>query len=233
MPEPARERTTATACAPSRPLAIAVARVRRLLRRARPRPRAWASLAPIVMSATTFAGSAQFAAASILGTGGAVVSAITAAILLNARYAPIGVSVAPSPHAAACGPGSCTPSSRSTRPGRWPPKARGDSTLASCSAPGSPFTPPGCSARSWASRSATSSATRREWGLDAAFPALFLALLVAAAQGPPGGGSRPAGRRDRPRAHPVRAGRRADHRRQRRLPAGPPRRRRRADQATA
>ena len=52
-------------------------------------------LAPIVMSATTFAGSAQFAAASILGTGGATLSAITAAILLNARYAPIGVSVAP------------------------------------------------------------------------------------------------------------------------------------------
>jgi 4-azaleucine resistance transporter AzlC len=52
-------------------------------------------LAPIVMSATTFAGSAQFASASILNTGGAVLSAVTAALLLNARYAPIGVSVAP------------------------------------------------------------------------------------------------------------------------------------------
>jgi 4-azaleucine resistance transporter AzlC len=53
----------------------------------------WA--APLVMSATTFAGSAQFAAASILGTGGATATAILAAVLLNARYAPIGVTVAP------------------------------------------------------------------------------------------------------------------------------------------
>jgi 4-azaleucine resistance transporter AzlC len=55
----------------------------------------WGWLAPIVMSATTFAGSAQFAAASILGEGGTVAAAVAAALLLNARYAPIGVSVAP------------------------------------------------------------------------------------------------------------------------------------------
>ena len=47
------------------------------------------------MSATTFAGSAQFAAASILGAAGGIVSAIVAATLLNARYAPISVSMAP------------------------------------------------------------------------------------------------------------------------------------------
>jgi 4-azaleucine resistance transporter AzlC len=53
-------------------------------------------IAPIVMSATTFAGSAQFAAASILGAGGTLAAAVVAAVLLNARYAPIGLSVAPS-----------------------------------------------------------------------------------------------------------------------------------------
>jgi 4-azaleucine resistance transporter AzlC len=52
-------------------------------------------VAAVVMSATTFAGSAQFAAASILDSGGAVAAAIGAAVLLNARYAPIGVSVSP------------------------------------------------------------------------------------------------------------------------------------------
>lgn len=52
-------------------------------------------LAPIVMSTTTFAGSAQFAAVSVLGDGGTVGAAVTAALLLNARYGPIGVSVAP------------------------------------------------------------------------------------------------------------------------------------------
>lgn len=51
-------------------------------------------LAPVVMSAATFAGSAQFAAASVLGAGGGVAAAVVAAILLNTRYAPIGVSVA-------------------------------------------------------------------------------------------------------------------------------------------
>lgn len=53
------------------------------------------SLAPVVMSATTFAGSAQFAAASVLASGGSAAAAILAALLLNARYAPIGVTVAP------------------------------------------------------------------------------------------------------------------------------------------
>jgi 4-azaleucine resistance transporter AzlC len=52
------------------------------------------SVAPLVMSATTFAGSAQFAVASVLSTGGGLAAACVAAILLNARYAPIGMSVA-------------------------------------------------------------------------------------------------------------------------------------------
>jgi 4-azaleucine resistance transporter AzlC len=52
------------------------------------------SVAPLVMSATTFAGSAQFAVASVLSTGGGLAAACLAAILLNARYAPIGMSAA-------------------------------------------------------------------------------------------------------------------------------------------
>jgi 4-azaleucine resistance transporter AzlC len=45
------------------------------------------------MAGTTFAGSAQFAAASVLETGGGVAAAVAAAVLLNARYAPISVTV--------------------------------------------------------------------------------------------------------------------------------------------
>jgi 4-azaleucine resistance transporter AzlC len=52
-------------------------------------------LAPVVMSLTTFAGSAQFAAVSILGAGGGLVTAVVAAVLLNLRYGPIGLSAAP------------------------------------------------------------------------------------------------------------------------------------------
>ena len=52
------------------------------------------ALPAVVMSGTTFAGSAQFAAASILAGGGQPIAAVAAALLLNARYLPIGVSVA-------------------------------------------------------------------------------------------------------------------------------------------
>jgi len=55
-------------------------------------------VAPVVMSLTTFAGSAQFAAVTVLGSGGSAATAIVAAALLNARYAPIGVTVAPFMH---------------------------------------------------------------------------------------------------------------------------------------
>jgi 4-azaleucine resistance transporter AzlC len=56
------------------------------------------AFAPVAMSLTTFAGSAQFAAVTVLGSGGSAATAILAAALLNARYAPIGVSVAPFMH---------------------------------------------------------------------------------------------------------------------------------------
>lgn len=51
-------------------------------------------LAAVVFSATTFAGSAQFATASVVSAGGTAAAAILAALLLNARYVPIGASVA-------------------------------------------------------------------------------------------------------------------------------------------
>jgi 4-azaleucine resistance transporter AzlC len=51
-------------------------------------------LAAVVMSATTFAGSAQFAAASVLAAGGTAIAAIVPALLLNARYAGMSVAVA-------------------------------------------------------------------------------------------------------------------------------------------
>jgi 4-azaleucine resistance transporter AzlC len=52
------------------------------------------AVATVVMSATTFAGSAQFAAVSVLDAGGTVAAAILAAVFLNARYVAISVTVA-------------------------------------------------------------------------------------------------------------------------------------------
>ena len=54
------------------------------------------ALPALVMSATTFAGSSQFAAVSVLGAGGTMAAAVGAAVLLNARYAAMGLAAAPS-----------------------------------------------------------------------------------------------------------------------------------------
>jgi 4-azaleucine resistance transporter AzlC len=56
----------------------------------------FSGLAAVVMSAIVFAGSAQFAAVAIIAQGGAVGAAITAAALVNARFLPMGVALAPS-----------------------------------------------------------------------------------------------------------------------------------------
>jgi 4-azaleucine resistance transporter AzlC len=53
-------------------------------------------VAPIVMSAIVFAGSAQFAATAVLADGGGAATAVVAGILLNARFLPMGVAIAPS-----------------------------------------------------------------------------------------------------------------------------------------
>jgi predicted branched-subunit amino acid permease len=53
------------------------------------------SVAAIVMSAIVFAGSAQFAALSVLGAGGTAAAAVGAGLLLNARFLPMGIAAAP------------------------------------------------------------------------------------------------------------------------------------------
>ena len=53
-------------------------------------------VAPIVMSVFVFAGSAQFASTAVLAAGGGAGAAIAAGILLNVRYIPMGIALAPS-----------------------------------------------------------------------------------------------------------------------------------------
>jgi predicted branched-subunit amino acid permease len=52
--------------------------------------------AAIVMSAIVFAGSAQIAALSIIAGGGGLGSAIGAAALMNSRFLPMGIAIGPS-----------------------------------------------------------------------------------------------------------------------------------------
>ena len=53
-------------------------------------------VAPVVMSAIVFAGSAQFGALAVLAAGGGAAAAVIAGVLLNARYLPMGIALAPS-----------------------------------------------------------------------------------------------------------------------------------------
>jgi 4-azaleucine resistance transporter AzlC len=52
--------------------------------------------AAIAMSAIVFAGSAQFTAVAIIAQGGTVVAAVLAAALVNSRFLPMGVAMGPS-----------------------------------------------------------------------------------------------------------------------------------------
>jgi 4-azaleucine resistance transporter AzlC len=56
----------------------------------------FSAVGAIAMSAIVFAGSAQFAAITILGGGGGIAAATAAAALMNSRFLPMGVALAPS-----------------------------------------------------------------------------------------------------------------------------------------
>jgi predicted branched-subunit amino acid permease len=52
--------------------------------------------ATLVMSTFVFAGAAQFGSVAVLAGGGGVAAAVIAGVLLNARYLPMGIALAPS-----------------------------------------------------------------------------------------------------------------------------------------
>ena len=138
-------------------------------------------VAPILMSLTTFAGSAQFAVASVLESGGAVAAAIVAAVLLNLRYLAIGVSVAPALRGSAprrvveaqlAIDESWAVAQRDGRIDRGRLLGAGSVLMASW------FT--GTVAGTLGGSALGDPA---DYGLDAMFPALFLALLVGQLDG--------------------------------------------------
>ena len=54
------------------------------------------AVAAIVMSIVVFAGSAQFAAVAIIGAGGSLGAALVAATMMNSRFLAMGIALAPS-----------------------------------------------------------------------------------------------------------------------------------------
>lgn len=139
--------------------------------------------APLVMSATTFAGSAQFAVASIFGTSGSAVAAIAAAVLLNARYAPISISVASLFHGRRL---RRLAESQLIVDESWALAGRGDGRFDRRILLGAGL----LLYASWVSGTAVGMLAGKalgdpkDLGLDGAFPALFLALLVPQLRGP-------------------------------------------------
>ena len=127
-------------------------------------------VAPIVMSALLFAGSAQFGALAVLAAGGGALPAIAAGILLNARFLPMGIASRPSL------PGSrAAAGRRRARPwwtprGRSPTRATGASTAIFWSARRFRSTRPGCSAPRSGCALGDAIGDPAKLGLDALFP---------------------------------------------------------------
>jgi len=130
----------------------------------------------LVMSVFVFAGSAQFGSVAVLGAGGGVPAALAASVLLNARYIPMGIAIAPSVRGrwwkrAAYGEAMID--------GSWAMADRGDGRfdpdfMVGATLPSYPAWIGGTAIGVFAGDVILDPA---DIGLDALFPAFFLALL--------------------------------------------------------
>ena len=135
---------------------------------------AWAA---IVMSAVVYAGSAQFTAISILAQGGGVPAAVGAAALMNSRFLPMGVALAPSLRG---GPARRAAEGQTAVDASWALAARPDGSFDR----GLLFGSSAIQYVTWLSGTALGAlggdllGDPEALGLDALYPAFFLALLI-------------------------------------------------------
>jgi 4-azaleucine resistance transporter AzlC len=134
------------------------------------------SVAPIVMSIVVFSGAAQFGALAVLAAGGGTGAAIAAGILLNARYLAMGLALAPSLRGRALSRGAFA---MTTVDASWAAASQGDGTF-------DPWYMAGASVPQYAGwvlgtvvgvLAGKALGDPRALGLDALFPAFFIALL--------------------------------------------------------
>jgi predicted branched-subunit amino acid permease len=140
------------------------------------------SLAAIVMSIVVFSGAAQFGALAVLSAGGSVGAAIAAGVLLNARYLAMGLALAPSLRGRAISRGAfALPIVDSS----WAASSVGDGTF-------DPWYMVGMSTPQYVGwvlgtiigvAAAGVIGDPRALGLDALFPAFFVALLFDEVRG--------------------------------------------------
>lgn len=134
------------------------------------------SVAPIVMSVVVFSGAAQFGALAVLKAGGGTGAAIAAALLLNARYLAMGVALAPSLRGRAL---SRAAFAMTTVDASWASASTGDGAF-------DPWFMVGASIPQYAGwilgtvigvLIGGSLGNPNDYGLNALFPAFFIALL--------------------------------------------------------
>jgi 4-azaleucine resistance transporter AzlC len=133
-------------------------------------------LAAVVMSAIVYAGSAQFASIGILAAGGGVGAAVAAAALMNSRFLPMGVALGPS-----------LPGGRLKRAlqgqavvdSSWALALREDGSFDRAFLFGHSSGQYVCWVGGTALGVLGGGVDTRALGLDAIFPAFFLALLIA------------------------------------------------------
>lgn len=140
------------------------------------------SVAPIVMSLVVFSGAAQFGALAVLHAGGGTGAAIAAALLLNARYLAMGVALAPSLHGRAL---SRAAFAMTTVDASWAAASTGSGRF-------DPWFMVGASIPQYAGwvlgtiigvLIGGSLGNPNDYGLNALFPAFFIALLFEEVRG--------------------------------------------------
>ena len=135
------------------------------------------AVAAIVMSVIVYAGAAQFAAVSVLVAGGGVAAAVSAGLLINGRFLPMGVAVAP---ALKGGPLRRAAEGQTVVDASWAIANRGDGTFDREVLIGATIP----QAVGWWSGTAIGAfagsalGDPQALGLDAIFPAFYLALLA-------------------------------------------------------
>ena len=139
------------------------------------------AVAPIVMSIVVFSGSAQFGALAVLLAGGSAGAAVAAGVLLNARYLAMGLALAPSLRGRAL---SRAAFAMTQVDASWAAASRGDGSF-------DPWYMAGVSIPQyvgWVLGTVVGVfigpvLDPEALGLDALFPAFFLALLFAEVRG--------------------------------------------------
>jgi 4-azaleucine resistance transporter AzlC len=133
--------------------------------------------AAILMSMLVFAGAAQFGSVTVLAAGGSVASAVSAGLLINARFLPMGLALAP---ALRGGTVRRAAEAQAMVDASWALAQRGDGRFDREVMLGATIPQAAC----WWAGTAVGAlggaliGDPATFGLDAMFPAFYLALLV-------------------------------------------------------